>query len=223
MARFRKRKSLKGTHSQESMLSALKQLRQGWSLRKAAETDNVNYQTPRRYHKMTKDTEDLDSTHRRSNFNHRQVFAKEIEEEISDFIKERSRLGYGLTISEVKTLAYDMAKHKNIPSPSSWERNKQAGHDWYLKFRIRHPDLPVRKPESCSVARAAAFNKPVIEAYFKRLGDVLQRNPRFADGSRVFNLDETATSTVPTTKQKLMAVKGAKQVHHLKSQERGGG
>lgn len=56
--------------------------------------------------------------------------------------------------------------------------------------------------------------------FFNNLKSVFQRYPQLADGSRIFNLDETGTSTVPNT-QKVVTKKGAKQVNTVTGRERG--
>ena len=84
----------------------------------------------------------------------------------------------------------------------------------------RNPTLSVRTPEGCSLARAAAFNKTAVSAFYDKLHACLLRHPSFADGSRVGNLDETANSTVQNTR-KLVSPKGIKQVHQIKTAERG--
>ena len=52
------------------------------------------------------------------------------------------------------------------------------------------------------------------------LAEVLQRHPSFADGSRIGNLDETSSSTVQNTR-KILSPKGVKQIHKIKTAERG--
>ena len=65
-----------------------------------------------------------------------------------------------------------------------------------------------------------AFNKTTVSEYYEKLEEVLNRHPSFGDGSRIYNIDETCTSTVQNS-QKLVAPKGVKQVHQLKTAERG--
>jgi len=65
-----------------------------------------------------------------------------------------------------------------------------------------------------------AFNKLTVEKYFDKLEEVLSRHPSYQDGSRVYNLDETSTSTVQTIR-KLVSPKGVKQVYQVKTSERG--
>ncbi|KAF2882517.1 hypothetical protein ILUMI_23653 [Ignelater luminosus] len=66
--------------------------------------------------------------------------------------------------------------------------------DWLWGFMKRHTDLLLRKPESTSLSRSMAFNKP--------------------------NLDETGITTV-IRPIKIVSVKGTKQVGQIASSERG--
>ena len=65
----------------------------------------------------------------------------------------------------------------------------------------RHTNLSLRKPEACSLSRATSFNKHAIEEIFLKLKEVYSRNSSSADVSRLYNLDETVTSTVQNPKQ----------------------
>ena len=56
--------------------------------------------------------------------------------------------------------------------------------------------------------------------FFDNLDKAYGRNPVFANGTRVFNLDETSTSTVQKP-QNILALKGSKQVSLMTSAERG--
>ena len=60
----------------------------------------------------------------------------------------------------------------------------------------KHSDLSLRKPEACSLSRATAFNKHTVATFFEKLKNVYDRNVEFANGTRLFNLDKTSTSTV---------------------------
>lgn len=59
-----------------------------------------------------------------------------------------------------------------------------------------------------------------MSTFYDKLLACLQRHPNFADGSRMGNLDETANSTVQNTR-KVVSPKGIKQVHQIKTAERG--
>lgn len=221
MPRKYTRKSERGKYSDQDMQKAVDLvITNKMSLRAAAKQCGLNYKTVQRNVEKQKAAHEGNVSFA-PRHNHKQVFNNEEEQELADYIKDRSDLGYGLTILQVRELAYDFAVANKKVAPKSWGECHKAGPDWYEGFMNRHPQLSARKPEQCSIARAAAFNKPVITEYFKILKVVMERNPRFADGSRVFNADETSTSTAGAVRAKIVSPKGVKQVHQIKGQERG--
>ncbi|KAK9700396.1 hypothetical protein QE152_g31276 [Popillia japonica] len=103
--------------------------------------------------------------------------------------------------------------------PPSWEKNEMAGKDWLMSFKRRN-ELSIRRPEPCSRSRATAFNQNNVAKFFENLERLIKRNPAFADGTRIFNLDETSTTTVQRP-QKVVAPKGRKCIGKVTSGERG--
>ena len=61
-------------------------------------------------------------------------------------------------------------------------------------FLRRHETLAIRQPEATSLARATAFNRATVGAFFNILHDCLEMIG--ASGDRIFNLDETGVTTV---------------------------
>ncbi|KAK3932377.1 Pogo transposable element with KRAB domain [Frankliniella fusca] len=223
MPRSKPRKTTKGAFSPQSMKNALLDVRSGMKVRSAAKKHQVDHTTLSRYMKKAKDVEDLDSLSLSPNYATRQVFSKEIEDSLAGYVLECGHMGYGLTANDIRKFALQLAEANNIPNiPKAWKEKKEAGEDWFKGFMARHPHLTARKPEQCSIARAMAFNKENISRYFDKLEEVLKRHPSFSNGSRVYNLDETGTTTVGETKKmKVICEKGVKQVNQIKSAERG--
>ena len=122
---------------------------------------------------------------------------------------------YGISTQTCRALAYQLAVKNNLLIPESWEKTKLAGKDWLKGFKKRNPSLTIRKPEACSLSRATSFNKHNVGIFFDNLEQLIQRQPRFADGTCIFNLDETGTMTVPGNLQKVLCKKGIKQVRRL--------
>lgn len=94
-----------------------------------------------------------------------------------------------------------------------------AGYDWVAGFRMRNPNLSLRKPESTSLARAQSFNKP----YFDKFSEILKevQDKHFYPPHRVFNVDETGLTTVQSKNTKVFSLKGKRQVGGITSAERG--
>ncbi|KAJ4437135.1 hypothetical protein ANN_17270 [Periplaneta americana] len=57
-------------------------------------------------------------------------FTKEEEEELTEYLLMASRLYYGLTNNNTKTLTYEYAKMNRKNYPKNWDRNEAAGSDW---------------------------------------------------------------------------------------------
>ena len=127
---------------------------------------------------------------------------------------------YGLTTKDCRKLAYETAVANEIKCPASWVEKKIAGEDWLLGFFKRHPNLSLRSPEGCSLARATAFNRHNVEAFFDNYQTLLKKEPQLGDPSRIYNLDETKTTTVQNSR-KIIAKKGSKVVCKVTSMEKG--
>ncbi|KAF2878706.1 hypothetical protein ILUMI_27458 [Ignelater luminosus] len=161
MARSRKRKSDKGIFSEDQMKEAVKQV-----VEKGKSVRGV-----------AKDT--------------CQVFTNVEEKELEDFILESSKMCFGLTMRNLRKIAYETAVKNNLRMPDAWVSKGIAGKEWTFGFMKRHPHLSLRNPEACFLSRAKAFNKHNVNTFFDTLNTAMMRNPSFGDGSRVFNLDET--------------------------------
>lgn len=123
----------------------------------------------------------------------RQIFSDEEENELKKYLTISSNICYGLSYMQTRTLAYEFARKLNKNYPVRWNEKKCAGIDWLFGYMKRHP-LSLRKPENTSVARATAFNKENVEAFFKNYSKVLQDEKFTPD--RIYNLDETGVPMV---------------------------
>lgn len=155
------------------------------------------------------------------NYASRQVFNSEQEKEISEYVLMCSKMCYGKSTRDLRELAYEVAVINDVKVPDSWHENKAAGVDWMRAFLKRNQQLSIRQPESCSLARCMSFNKFNVDLFFDNLDSILNRSQSFADGSRIWNLDETATTTVVNKSKKVIAGKGSKGVNVVAGGEKG--
>lgn len=148
-----------------------------------------------------------------------QIFTPEQEKALMDYVLKVSKMCYGITIRELKTMAFEFAVKMKIKHPKIWDKNKIAGRDWYECFMSRHPRLTFRTPEQISMARVKSFNRENVDSFFNNLSNVLGEHDY--DPDRIWNMDETGFPTVPTKVQKLLAEVGTSRVGQMQSQERG--
>lgn len=227
MSRGRKRKSQKGLFSEECMRTAVRQVLIGeggvkLSLRKAAEENGLSFQTLQRYVKKEREKTDPNmQISMKSQYKHRLIFTDNEERALVDYVIMCSKMCYGQTTKDTRELAYEMAKINQKKIPLSWEINKLAGIDWLQGFLKRHSkQLSIRQPEGCSLSRASSFNEHNVKLFFDNLKKAYDRSEAFSDGTRIYNLDETGTTTVQKPK-KVLSAKGVKQVSQCTSGERG--
>lgn len=93
----------------------------------------------------------------------RKVFTDAQELELVSHLKELDDSFYGLTLFQLRRLAYTFAERNNIDHP--FNKNSQlAGEDWAFKFRDRH-NLSLRTPQQTSIARMMGMNKTQVLTY----------------------------------------------------------
>lgn len=219
MSRGRKRKTDKGSFSEETMRRAVMDVIENkMSLRQAAKEYDLKLTTLHRY--ITKTKTQGEDIRMAPKYRSRQVFSDAEEISLAQYMIQCSKMCYGKSTKDLRELAYEMAIINKNKMPETWETNKKAGIDWMQGFFKRHPNISVRQPEGCSLSRATAFNQHNVSMFFQNVKSALDRSEKFADGTRIYNLDETGTTTVQKPKR-VIAEKGMKQVSQCTSAERG--
>ncbi|XP_050506003.1 uncharacterized protein LOC126884188 [Diabrotica virgifera virgifera] len=194
-------------------------LKHNFSLRIAAERSGIKHQTLARYVKKAKEALNDVLLHK-PHYDTRRVLNNEQELLLKNYIIQCSKMCYGKSTKDVEQLAYELCLHNKIHMPQKWEEMKSAGLDWLHGFKKRYPELSIRQPEGCSLSRATSFNRSNVDAFFRNLEEVLKRFDGFSEGTRIFNLDETSTTTVQKS-SKILAPKGVNQINKITSGERG--
>ncbi|GFO30943.1 tigger transposable element-derived protein 6-like protein [Plakobranchus ocellatus] len=216
MVRTYKKKSTRGQVSKSVRQDAVDAVLKGCSLRKAPESFQIPKETLRRAVEKSRKGKELKSFSDSCKI--RQVFSEAEELELTEYVLKASRIGFPLDSKSIRKLSYQLAEKNNMSFPPSWAVNEMAGEDWLSGFLKRHECISRRTPEATSLARATAFNKTSVEAFFEKLQDLYSRYS--FPPERVYNLDETGLTTSQKP-QKVVAEVGAKQVAHVVSHERG--
>lgn len=183
---------------------------------KASVQFNVPKSTLERYVKKAKNN--LDYKVDKSDGKYKNVFTSEEEDELVSYLKTMESRLFGLTMKDLRSLAYQLAEKNCLPH----KFNKQtclAGQDWVKEFLSRHPTLSIRTPENTSGARAMGFNKVAVSQFNSLLNEIIDKHKLTAD--RIFNCDETGVSVNPKSQSKIIALKGKRQVGAITSSERG--
>jgi hypothetical protein len=108
----------------------------------------------------------------------------------------------------------------NVNILDTWANEEVAGLEWFRGFMTCQKHLSIRQPEGCSLSQAMAFNKHSVSKFYGKLEEAMSRNENFANGTHLWNLDETGLKTVQNPK-KVVAGKGVKHVNQATSAKKG--
>lgn len=188
MVRCYKSTGKKKQWSSSNLLAAIEAVnRHGLSKNRAAIEHGVPRQTLNRYLNLPEqnvcELMMLDNT----------VFSRQQEEELVQYIVDMDKRLYGLTLRDIRSVAYHLAERNKIAHKFN-KKTQLAGYDWVCGFRKRHPQLTLRTPERTSIARAQAFNKVAVNGFYDILEKIFD-NTVFP-ASRTYNVDETSIVTV---------------------------
>lgn len=123
------------------------------------------------------------------------VFSRDFENELLMHVVEMQNRFYGLSLHDLRSIAYELAVRNGLAHPFSTER-KLAGIEWARSFMALYPELALKKPEATSMSRLTGFNKVQVNRFFDLLKSELGKKKFTA--SQVFNVNETCITTVHT-------------------------
>lgn len=144
------------------------------------------------------------------------VLSRDVEREIVLACTTLAEMGYGVTRDLVEHIVSQYLLDNDIPNPFV---GGAPGRDWWERFRKRWPCLSERKPQNLSRKRAKAGDPDIINAWFDNLDKVFANiafdpyDPLFMK-NRLWNCDETAFSTCPTS-TRILAKRGSRAVHEI--------
>lgn len=93
-----------------------------------------------------------------------------------EYVLKCADLYYGLSIAELRKLAFQFAKKLNIPYPETWNENSMAGEKWYRLFIQRHPNMTLRTPQQVSLNRIRGFSRENVNSFFSNFDRVTDPN-----------------------------------------------
>uniref|UniRef100_A0A2S2NP39 Jerky-like n=1 Tax=Schizaphis graminum TaxID=13262 RepID=A0A2S2NP39_SCHGA len=220
MPRTRKRITNRGTMADSEMRKAADIcLQENQSIRSVAASFNICHVSLSRYIKKLKLHQNGRGDKPVFGYRaHNKVFNQFQENQLSEYIKNSADMYFGLSPTAIRKLAFDFSLKLNLKVPKNWTDNEHAGIDWFTAFLKRNPTLSIRQPEATSISRAMNFNPANIKLFMDKYESVLLKY-KF-EAQHIYNLDETGITTVQNT-EKVVALKGKKQIGAITSGERG--
>lgn len=118
----------------------------------------------------------------KTKFGHVQIFNDQEEILLKKYLLTSSKICYGLTYVQTRTLTFEYACSIKKAIPDDWVKNKKSSTEWMKKFMLRHKDLSLKKPKNTSI-------NDFFENYRFVLGEY--KVPPI----RIFIIDEIAITT----------------------------
>lgn len=137
--------------------------------------------------------------------------SKDEEDSIAKWVLHRAKIGAPVTKSE---LLDNVQKYvKTIEKETPFTDNRPSRH-WWERFRKRHPELSIRKPQQLSASRAAVTQQD-LQDWFKNNQEYLQKkNLLNIPSNRIFNCDESSIQLCPDA-ERVLAAKGTRAVYKI--------
>ena len=133
------------------------------------------------------------------------------ETELSDYVLQAARIGYGKTRKDVLSIAESVAKSKGMLSAGS-----RISTGWWTRFLERNPVLSLRRGDSTAGVRMDAINAETLQQYFGLLQEVYDKHDFEHHPERIYNMDETGVPLDPRP-SKVLAARGQKKVCYRSS------
>lgn len=146
------------------------------------------------------------------------ALSADLEHRLFNYIIEMQELGFGLTVMQVRKIAFDLAESANRQHMFNPEK-KIASKWWWCKFKERY-NLCLRVPENLSAYRASMANPVIISDYFTKLEDLLLHLNIKDQPSRIWNVDETGLTYVVRA-NKIVCQIGKKYIYKRTYAEKG--
>src|ERR1700733_311866 len=212
MVRTYVKKTVRGHYGNKNLEDALKAINDGMPLIRASREHGIPARTLRR-HRDRKVVQPGKVALGR----HLPALPPHVDKELHDHIQMMERSMYGLTVNDVKRLAFEIAESYKLKHPFN-KVSRKAGRDWLNGFFNRYPDLSIRSPQATNLSRAVAFNRPQVQRFYALYKEILQKRQFLP--SQIWNMDETGITNVHRPVN-IVATKGVKQVSKMTSGERG--
>ena len=125
MPRAYKRKTDRGTTPRDIFELAASEVKEGRSLRGAAETYGIHRMTLLRFIRKS-EGEEIPNIGYEGVGKAQQILTPDMDVDLAKHVMDLADMFYGLTPDKLRSLAYEFATLNNVKMPDSWERDNQA-------------------------------------------------------------------------------------------------
>ncbi|KAI4471927.1 hypothetical protein MML48_1g12669 [Holotrichia oblita] len=128
----------------------------------------------------------------------RPALPADVEETIANCLIARATMGWPSDEKGLCNLVSEYVITKNLKTPF---KNNIPGHDWYLGFMKRHPNLSFKKPEHLQKNRKDARDPFVVYDFYKKFQDLITEKSLDCPNKScfIFNVDESGFSSDPSS------------------------
>lgn len=190
-------------YSEQAMINALNECRNGMAVSKSAKQFNVPKTTL--FYKL----KGVYPEQRK--MGPATVLTSEMEKDFVEWIQSIAKAGFPATKDQILESVQMLIIKNGIKTPF---RDNKPGRHWYDAFLKRHPILSSRVAQTLVKSRAILTEKCIRE-WFTEIQTYLMKENYMSilnDPDRVFNMDESAFFLSPKT-QKVLVTKGEKAVY----------
>ncbi len=139
------------------------------------------------------------------------TFSPEAERKLVEHVTELDEFFHGLTRKQIMKLAFEYAEINHLPHRF---KNGLAGKQWFSDF-CRRNNFSLRVPEKLAACRAANLNRIQVDTFFENLRSLMEKY-KFPP-HRIFNMDESGLSSIPSKMRKVVSPKNKRKVSKLTS------
>eukprot|EP00794_Sanderia_malayensis_P008380 gene8380-9279_t len=143
------------------------------------------------------------------------VLAERQEQDLAKYIVDMDNSFDGMSINDVRKVAFQFGEKNNIPHPFNKEQ-QMAGRDFVAGFLKRQSTISLRKPEAVSLNGVFGLNKR--KRYFDNLQVILDKHQ--LEPHQIYNVDELGLTCVHKP-VKVLSKEGKCVVSSATSGERG--
>ena len=106
---------------------------------------------------------------------YKSIFSKDREKELVEHILILEERIFGLTLTDLRKLGFELAKKISIPHTFNKEKNTTEK-EWLYSFLSRNSQLLLREPEKISLTRVKSFNRTVVQKFFTLLQSIYEKH-----------------------------------------------